>query len=90
MKSIDCTPTWSAILPMWQLIISRSCRTINRRGPAPIDGDGNFQRFWAEMQSMAAAADKWNSYCRQLEDEADVTEMQRVNEGLAPPTDEGA
>lgn len=86
---IDLTPSWQDILHTWQLIIGRSCTVINKagapkRGLAPIDGTGNFKRFWAEMQRMAEAADKWNEYCRSLDAEADADEQQRINEGLQP------
>lgn len=72
---IDLTPTWTAILPIWRMIVNDAC---------VIKKPDQLQRFWTEMQNMAAAADKWNEVCAQHDLEADADEQQRINEGLAP------
>jgi SpoU rRNA methylase family enzyme len=53
-RTIDITPTWLEITPAL-------VRLIEAGGQARQDGI-------AELQNMARAADKWNVYCKSLQE----------------------
>lgn len=55
-KFIDMTPTWTGILPTWQMIVNDAVK---------VKKPEQMERFWKEMQTMAEAADKWNALCKE-------------------------
>lgn len=61
VKYIDVTPTWQSILPTWKMIVGDAVK---------IEKPEQMTRFWSEMESMAAAADKWNQHCKEQNNEA--------------------
>lgn len=81
METIDCTPTWTEILPTWRFMVEQ----VTTHDPETKTKSPNIvmQNFWAELHSMAAAADKWNEHCKFLNEQADEDEQQRINEELA-------
>ena len=52
MRTIDLTPTWSAVLPAWLAVAEQGYRTHNLE---------LISNFVAEMRRMAEAADRWNA-----------------------------
>lgn len=84
---IDMTPTWSEILPAWQMMVGE-VTTLDK--PNPRLGKNPrlvMENFWQQMEKMALAADRWNAYVAELNDEADTDEATRINEGLTPAKD---
>lgn len=59
---IDVTPTWSAILPIWRRIVEDA---------VTVEKPEQLERFWSEMETMAAAADRWNEECKLQHEAAD-------------------
>lgn len=84
-KFIDLTPTWQEILPTWRMMLE-AVMTIDRpnqrtgKDPAKV-----IASFWKEMCSMAEAADKWNEYCRTVDEAAGTAEAEAINEALGGP-----
>ncbi len=80
VEYLDMTPTWSDILPTWRFMVEQ---VTTRDKPAPgKDPNLVMMNFWDQMKTMALAADRWNAYVAELNDEASVVEMERINEGL--------
>lgn len=61
METIDLTPTWEEILPMW-LMMYRQAVTGDCTNPSLIRENAE-----KEFRRMAQAADKWNALCREQE-----------------------
>jgi len=58
LKTIDCTPTWEALLPAMLDIVKQRTDT---GSPFPTDTEG----LISEFGRMARAADKWNAHCKE-------------------------
>ncbi len=62
LETIDCTPTWEALLTS---MLTATCRLSNKRTLHADEFES--QRFLiSEFKKMAQAADKWNAHCKAL------------------------
>lgn len=63
LETIDCTPTWEALLPAMLTILRQSYQQLGRAG-SRTKADESITTLTAELKRMAAAADKWNEHCK--------------------------
>lgn len=54
-ETIDMTPTWEGLLPLFLL-------TVVNKGAVFMEDDAV-----VELRKMARAADKWNKHCKEME-----------------------
>lgn len=66
MKTIDITPTWSAILPMTLEVYKQYIKKLtNCRSKLP-QVEQAAKEIESELKKMALAADNWNEHIKQL------------------------
>lgn len=61
IETIDLTPTWSQILPVWLNLYQAALQGRTK------DPDTILCNAEIEFNRMAEAADKWNAHCKELQ-----------------------
>jgi nitrate reductase assembly molybdenum cofactor insertion protein NarJ len=60
LKTIDCTPTWGALLPVMLDVFA----TLQAKKKQTSEQYTALMQLRKEFKQMALAADKWNEYCK--------------------------
>jgi hypothetical protein len=71
MKTIDMTPTWSALVPMLSLVLQQT------------DSEKTREEITLELVKMAMAADRWNAHCKE---QMAILEQSAIATATAPQT----
>lgn len=66
IDTFDCTPTWSAILPMTLEAYKQGIKKLTTCRSTNPTVEENVRVIEAELRKMAIAADKWNEHCKQV------------------------
>lgn len=64
--TFDCTPTWSAILPMTLEAYKKNVVILSTYKHGSRSLEEKVGIIEAELKNMAIAADKWNEHCKQV------------------------
>lgn len=65
IKTIDCTPTWLALLPAMLELYGQLYQKVRKKNCTE-EVDKAYEELRQQYKSMAIAADKWNEHCKEI------------------------